>query len=173
MTQSCGYKSCSRKVSDAPQLSRNKIHTNYCSLYCREATLNNIKPINRTAYNSINMNCSVCLKGFDLRYEEAKGNQRFCGRECYKQLRQRHNGHRDFMILSILHETGPLTSSDIAKISSSFQKKSTVGGIGLILNAWRGRGIVSRYKESEYEAYTYTYVSKLFPGEAVLKFCRR
>tara|TARA_R110000824_G_scaffold8760_5_gene39898 strand:- start:523 stop:765 length:243 start_codon:yes stop_codon:yes gene_type:complete len=77
------------------------------------------------------------------------------------------------MILSILHEKGVLASREIAKISSSFQKTSTLNGISLILKAWKGRGIVSAYKESEHGAYTYTYVSKLFPGEAIIKFCRK
>ncbi len=183
MAQSCGYKPCTHEVSEAPQLSRNKIHRNYCSLYCKEANLNNIQPIHRRGqggwdkavltYIPINKKCSVCRNDFELKYEDNRRNQRFCGRDCYMQLLKMHNGHRDFMILSILHEKGSLASRDIAKITSAFQKKSTVTGIGLILNAWRGRGIVSTQKESEHGAYTYTYDSKLFPGEAIIKFCRR
>ena len=178
MAQSCGYQPCNKKISEKPQLSRNKIHRNYCSLYCMEATINNIKPIKNDVdgitYRPINKNCSVCRDDFELAYTpENKSNKRFCGRTCYTKLVSKHNGHRDFMILSILHEKGPLTSGDIAKISSSFQKTATLNGISLILKAWKGRGIVSAYKESEHGAYTYTYISKLFPGEAVIKFCRR
>jgi hypothetical protein len=176
MAQSCGYQPCNKEISEKPQLSRNKIHRNYCSLYCMEATINNIKPIKNDgdgiAYRPINKKCSVCRNDFVLEYLENKSNQRFCSRDCYNKLLKRHNGHRDFMILSILHEKGPLTSGDIANISSSFQKKSTLIGISRILNSWRARGIVSAYKESEHGAYTYTYVSKLFPGEAIIKFSR-
>jgi hypothetical protein len=183
MAQSCRYQPCTKEVSDSPQLSRNKIHRDYCSLYCREATLNNTQPINRIGqggwdksvitYKPIKKKCSVCRTDFELKYHDNRNNQRFCSKDCYQQLLKRHNGHRDFMILSILHEKGVLASREIAKISSSFQKTSTLNGISLILKAWKGRGIVSAYKESEHGAYTYTYVSKLFPGEAIIKFCRK
>jgi len=132
MVQSCGYNHCIKSISDKPKLSRNKIHRDYCSLYCREATLNKLTPIERTGqggwdtgevtYLSINKNCSVCRKEFELEYTKNKCNQRFCGMDCYKQLLKMHNGHRDFMILSILHEKGALTSGDIARLHQHFRR---------------------------------------------------
>jgi len=183
MAQSCGYNYCIKTIAYTPKISRNKIHRDYCSLYCREATLNKLKPTKRfgqggwdkgdATHLPIAKKCSVCRIDFELKYDANKCNQRFCSRDCYNQLLMMHNGHRDFMILSILHEKGSLTSGDIATITSSFRKRATATGIGLILKAWRGRGIVTAHNEKEGKAFTFTYGSELFPGEAIIKFCRR
>jgi len=117
--------------------------------------------------------CTVCRRDYTLTHDERRGNQRFCSRDCHRIVTSYKKGHRDFLLLTILQEGGSMTSHDLARITTKFWKRATQRSIGLIMKAWIGRGIISAVRTQPKRPYTYTFESDLYPGELIIKHCRK
>ncbi len=131
-----------------------------------------IKKNNECTYRPISRECTVCRQEYDLMYHTTHSSQRYCGHECHIKLKSTHKGMRDHAILTVLKERGSLTSLQISDILSGCKLRVTQRTVGNILKLYKARGVVTAHRRSFKKAYTYKYISELFPGELVIKYAK-
>ena len=130
----------------------------YCSLYCRKYfTENWVKiPLSDSKhhknhplkYPAIPQSCDMCGNDFNLHYNtSSKGNRsRFCSRDCYFELLScRRNAKKKWIILRILDQRGPLTSSELGAIMDKYDTKGNARVIGSTMRPWISKGWVDHY----------------------------
>lgn len=145
----CSHPACDRKAESNWRYSRNKVHRDYCSLFCRELS-SETSEMSRDAHRKFQQpaSCVLCGTNFFRKYAYHRSNQRYCSKECYDELAHRKNGRRNLHILTILSEVAGedgLTSIDLAEyMDKTIWKSRSAASIAGIMRRWVRTGVVQK-----------------------------
>ena len=134
--------------------SHNRHYDQHCSRYCYIYYQNpkahpNVRISkskhhkNHTKRPSIVTPCDTCHTPFELTDHEKEGNKHFCSKSCFHKVLTTKNGHRDWTILKIIQNHGPITSGEIARRYCSNNTNLNSYAIGSILRIYKARGIIN------------------------------
>lgn len=161
--QTCGHPACDRPTRSEWQYSRNKVHRDFCSLFCREDATgadgpqhDNIEDLRKFRQPAC---CLTCGNSFERRYNYHRSNQRYCSTSCYDSIAARKHGRRNINILTLLAEVGGsegLTSQDISDyMDLTIHKVRNAAGVSGILRRWVKTGVVQKVPRSGAKLPTY------------------
>lgn len=146
----CSHPACDRKAESDWRFSRNKVHKDYCSLFCRESVSSGQVTRDAQAHRKFQQpaSCVLCGTNFFRKYNYHRSNQRYCSSECYDEVSHRKNGRRNLHILTILSEVAGedgLTSIDLAEyMDKTIWKSRSAASIAGIMRRWVRTGVVQK-----------------------------
>jgi hypothetical protein len=146
----CYHPACDRAVREEWRFSRNKVHRDYCSLFCRESVSSGQVTRDAQAHRKFQQpaSCVLCGTDFFRTYNYHRSNQRYCSTECYDEISHRKHGRRNLHLLTILSEVGGedgLTSADLADyMDRTIWKVRGAAGVSGIIRRWVKSGVVQK-----------------------------
>lgn len=145
----CSHPACDRPVLAEWRFSRNKVHREFCSLFCRVAVSSSEVLLDK-AHREFHQpaSCVLCGTDFFRTYNYHRSNQRYCSTECYDEVSHRKHGRRNLHLLTILSEVGGedgLTSADLADyMDRTIWKVRGAAGVSGILRRWVKTGVIQK-----------------------------
>lgn len=141
----CSHPACNRVNRFGWRHCRNKVHRDYCSLFCQQnAESLDDGPVAQTEdelrkYRQKDT-CLCCGQEFHREWTENWSNKRLCSKECFNAVANRKHGQRNFQVLVLLKEVGfgqGLTGQDLFDYLK-LTKYSVKGAAGTttILRRW-------------------------------------
>jgi len=141
----CSHPACNRVNRFGWRHCRNKVHRDYCSLFCQQnAEGLDGGPVAQTEDELRNYRqrdtCLCCGAGFDREWTENWSNKRLCSQECSNQVAHRKNGKRNFQALVLLKEVDfgqGLTGQDLFDyLKLTVYSVKGAAGVATILRRW-------------------------------------